>query len=32
MKPTDYPLLWWLIVVGCGTAGVVIIALTQNPV
>lgn len=28
MKPTGYLLLWWLIVVGCGIAGVVVIALT----
>lgn len=32
MKPNDYPLLWWLIVGGCGIAGVVTIAITQNPV
>lgn len=29
MKPHDYPTLWWLIVIGCGIAGVVTIALTS---
>lgn len=31
MKSSEYPLLWWLIVVGCGIAGVVTIALTTQP-
>lgn len=32
MKPCDYPILWWLIVVCCGIAGVVTIALTSKPI
>lgn len=31
MKPSNYPTLWWLIVVGCGVAGAVTIALTTPP-